>query len=128
MAFPTSKTLKEYYVGDVDHTETSSNWGYTLQMWDCYENGVAWVSSNLSSLQTDIRNNAIMGKQKFTISYTVSYQVANLKLLGPHFESFIAGVQAGLQDQAIYPYEYEASLNTTDSNTTKIDLKFDFST
>lgn len=126
MAFPTSKTLKEYYIGDVDHTETSSNWGYTLAMWDAYENGAALITTNLASLQTSIRNAALQGKMVFTVSLEVSYQLANLKLKGPHYLSFVAGIYAALQAQAIYDYEVTAALNTCDSSATKIDLLFDF--
>lgn len=126
MAFPTFKTLKEFYTGEIDHTETSANWGYHLQMWDSYENGVALVTANLSSLQTQIRAAALQGKMVFTISMEVSYQISNLKLKGPHYLSFVAGVYAGLQAQAIYDYEVTATLNTCDSSATKLDLVFDF--
>jgi hypothetical protein len=126
MAFPTFKTLKEYYTGDLDHSETSSNWGYHLQMWDSYENGAALITSNLSTLQTSIRAAALQGKMTFTISLDVSYQVANLKLKGPHYLSFVAGIYSALQAQAIYDYEVTAALNTCDSSATKIDLLFDF--
>ena len=126
MAFPTFKTLKEFYTGDIDETEDSAHWGYHLQMWDSYENGAALVTTNLTLLQTSIRNCALQGKMAFTISLPVSYQVSNLKLKGPHLLSFQAGVYAALQAQAIYDYEVTASLNTCDSSNVTIDLLFDF--
>lgn len=126
MAFPTSKTLKEYYTGDLDHSETSSTWGYHLQMWDAYENGALLITSNLASLQASIRAAALQGKMIFTISMDVSYQIANLKLKGPLYLSFVAGVYSALQAQAIYDYEVVIALNTCDSSATKLDMKFDF--
>jgi hypothetical protein len=126
MAFPTSKTLKEFYTGDIVHTEISSDWGYHLQMWDAYENGAALVVANLTSLQTSIRTNAIKGQSKFTVTLDLTYQVANLKLNGAHLKSFMAGMQAALQAQAIYPYEYTLTLNIADSSSTKMDIAFAF--
>lgn len=126
MAFPNFKTLKEYYTGDLDHTETSANWGYHLQMWDAYENGAALITANLASIQTSIRSAALQGKMQFTIPLEVSYQVGNLKLKGPHYLSFVAGIYSALQAQAIYDYEVTAALNTCDSSSTQINLAFDF--
>lgn len=126
MSYPTSKTLKEYFTGDIVHTENSTQWGYHLQMWDALENGESLITSNLATLQTSLRSNAVSGKSSFTISLETSYQVNNLKLKGPHFKSYSAGIKKALAEQGIYDYEVTVTLNTADSSVTKVDLAFNF--
>jgi hypothetical protein len=81
---------------------------------------------NLASITTDITTAAGQGKKKFTLSYTVTYQPQDLRLLGPLWSAYQTGVVEGLASEDIMMNEVVVKLNTNDSLTTKIDMEFTF--
>lgn len=100
--------------------------GYTEQMLDVFDQGVAWVVSNTASISTELQAAAAKGLRSFTVKLPVAFEPANLRLLGNHWKSFQAGVVKGLSDQEVLSYECSVELNTEDSMTTYIDLEFTF--
>lgn len=100
--------------------------GFYEQMDDVFAQGEAWVTSNSSAISAALISNAAKGLKTFTVTLGVSFEPSNLRLLGYHWKSFQAGVIAGLAAQQIYDYECSVELNTSDSLSTSLDLKFTF--
>jgi hypothetical protein len=69
---------------------------------------------------------AARGQKKFTVNYSVSYQPADLRLLGPLWEAYKTGVLQALAAEDLMGNEVTVSLNTADTLATSIDLKFQF--
>lgn len=100
--------------------------GFYEQMDDVYDQGETWVSSNTSNISAALIQNAAKGLRTFTVTLAVTFEPANLRLLGYHWLSFQAGVVSALAAQQIYDYECSVVLNTSDALATSIDLKFTF--
>jgi secreted protein with Ig-like and vWFA domain len=81
---------------------------------------------NLAAITTGLSAAAAKGQKKFTLNYPVSYQPADLRLLGPLWEAFKSGVEQGLAAQDIMGNEVVVKLNTSDQLSTSIDLSFSF--
>lgn len=96
---------------------------------DAFTNGVALITSNLTAIGNELKNQAAAGNVKFTITLTTTYNPAYLRgnkgnnLIA---KSYLAGVQKGLSDQSIYAHECTPTLNISDTIDTKIDLNFNF--
>jgi hypothetical protein len=89
--------------------------------------GVTAVSvTNLTALTTAITNAANKGQRSFTYNFTVSYQPADLRLLGPLWDSFKTGILQALAAEDIMNGEVAVSLNTSDQLSTSVDIKFSF--
>lgn len=107
--------------------------GFQTKMNDAFDVGVAYVSTNLSTLSAALISNAAQGKTKFTVTVTgtsslnAGYLRANN---GNNFllKAFLAGIADGLAAQDIYSYECTPSLNVTDSVNTNVDFNFNFQT
>jgi len=84
------------------------------------------ATTNLAAITTGLGDAANKGQKKFTLNYSVSYQPADLRLLGPLWEAFKTGVEQGLAAQDIMGNEVTVALNTTDNLNTSVDLKFSF--
>ncbi len=100
--------------------------GFYEQMDDVFDQGEAWVTSNASAISAALIANAAKGLKTFTVTLGVAFEPSNLRLLGLHWQSFQSGVVAGLAAQQVYEYECSVELNTADSLSTSIDLKFTF--
>lgn len=94
---------------------------------DVFDNGVLFVSDNLSAISTALKTNAASGKTTFTVTIASAFEPTNLKLKGRHAASYFAGIQKGLADEDIYDYECSPTLNESDQVTLQIDLNFTWS-
>jgi hypothetical protein len=81
---------------------------------------------NLAAITTGLSSAVAKGQKKFKLNYTVSFQPADLRLLGPLWEAFKSGVEQGLAVQDIMGNEVVVTLNTSDQLSTSIDLSFSF--
>ena len=88
--------------------------------------GRQWVVDNNASISQQLKDNAAKGGVKFTITLPVTFEPGNLRLQGLHWKSFRAGVLEQLGAEDVYNYEVDPQLNTSDTVSTSIDLKFDF--
>lgn len=86
----------------------------------------AIVTTNLAAITSAMSTSAAAGKKKFTVSYAVSYQPADLRLKGPLWEAYKSGVLEGLASEDIMGNEVTVELNTSDQLNTSVDLKFSF--
>ena len=84
------------------------------------------VTTNAAAITVGLTDAANKGQKKFTLNYSVSYQPADLRLLGPLWEAFKTGLLQGLATQDIMGNEVTVALNTTDNLATSVDLKFTF--
>lgn len=84
------------------------------------------VTTNTAAINTGLTDAANKGQKKFTLTYSVSYQPSDLRLLGPLWEAFKTGVEQGLASQDIMGNEVTVKLNTTDNLATSVDLVFTF--
>ena len=84
------------------------------------------VTDNVLTIPTALSAAADRGQKKFTISYSVSYQPADLRLLGPLWEAFKTGVLQGLAEQDMMGNEVVVKLNTGDTLATSVDMVFTF--
>jgi hypothetical protein len=82
--------------------------------------------TNLTALQNAMVIAANSGKTQFTYNHGVTYQPADLRLLGALWEAYQTGVLQGLAEQDIMFNEVEVNLNTSDQQQTSIDLVFSF--
>ena|SRR5687768_15848492 len=82
--------------------------------------------TNLATITSEMADAAAQGKKIFTLSYTVSYQPSDLRLLGPLWNAFKSGLIQALSSEDVMVNETSVSLNTNDSLTTKIDISFTF--
>lgn len=89
--------------------------------------GRQWVIDNNANISQGLQDNAAKGGVKFTVNLPVTFEPGNLRLQGLHWQSFRAGVLEQLGSEDIYNYEVDPQLNTSDTVSTSIDLKFDFS-
>ncbi len=105
---------------------TSSPSGFTTAMNTVFDEGVDWVTDNLSDISDELKENAAAGNREFTINVAVTFEVVNLRLEGIHMETFFAGIRSALAAQEIYSNEYTIELNTSVTTSTSIDLNFDF--
>jgi hypothetical protein len=69
---------------------------------------------------------AAKGNKTFTFTTTVSFQPADLRLLGDLWEAYKSGVMEALHSDDIMDNEVDVALNTSDQTTTSIDLNFHF--
>lgn len=81
---------------------------------------------NLTAITTAMTNAANQGKTKFTVNIAVTYQPADLRLLGALWSAYQTGVLEALASQDIMNNEVIVALNTSDQLSTSLDLKFDF--
>ena len=84
------------------------------------------VVTNLATITSSMAASAAKGTKKFTITLSVSYQPADLRLLGPLWLAYQSGVLEGLAQQDIMNNEVTVGLNVSDNTSTSIDLKFSF--
>lgn len=98
---------------------------------DAFDNGVSFITSNLSAISTALISNAAAGNTKFTVTISTTYMPATLRANKGNnliLKAYLAGIQKGLADQDIYNYECTPTLNVSDSMDTRIDLNFNFQT
>ena len=100
--------------------------GFIEQMNDVFDQGDAFVTASMSQLTSELQTAAAKGLRTFKVSLVTSFEPQNLRLKGFHMKSYLAGIQAGLAVEDIYPYECALSLNTDDTMETKIDFNFTF--
>jgi hypothetical protein len=105
--------------------------GLTQKCADAFSAGQSFVTSNLSAISADLKEQASFGVTKFTLNYVATFDAAILrgnKGNNLMLKSYLAGIQNGMANQAIYNYEVAPALNISDSATTTIDLNFTFQT
>jgi len=98
--------------------------GFNQQMSDVFDQGEAFVTTNLSALTAELQTNAAKGLQAFKVSIQTTFEPQNLRLKGYHLKTYLAGIQSGLAAEEIYPHECILALNTEDTMETKIDFQF----
>ncbi len=91
-----------------------------------FDAGATWVTSNLSDISDELKENAEKGLRTFTINVGVTFEPANLRLEGIHMEMFFAGIRSQLATEDVYSNEYELELNTSITTETSIDINFTF--
>ena len=98
--------------------------GLHEQMNDVFDQGVDFVTDNLSTLQTALTDNAAKGITNFTATIATAFEPANLRLNGLHWQHYRAGIVDGLAAEDIYSHEVTIELNTSDTTVTSIDFNF----
>lgn len=86
----------------------------------------AIVTTNLTAIGTAMTAAANKGQKSFTYNFSVSYQPADLRLLGPLWEAYKTGIIQGMAEEDIMANEITISLNTSDQLNTSVDIKFQF--
>lgn len=107
--------------------------GLQSKLNDAFDEGVAYVTTNLTALQSALLSAAAQGSTKFTVTITgtgalnAGYLRANNgdNLL---LKAFFAGIQDGLAAEDIYNYECSLKLNVSDTINTNVDFLFNFQT
>lgn len=82
--------------------------------------------TNLADITSEMTAAANAGNKKFTVNVIVTYQPADIRLLGPLWEAYKTGVIQALASEDLMVNEVAVSLNTSDQLETSIDLKFTF--
>jgi endo-1,4-beta-mannosidase len=100
--------------------------GFNEQMNDVFDQGEAFVTTNLATLTTELQSAAAKGLKTFKVTIVTAFEPQNLRLKGFHMKSYLAGIQSAMSAEDIYPYEVALSLNTEDTMETKIDFNFTF--
>jgi hypothetical protein len=109
-------TLRTTYTGTVNS-----------KLAEAKQAGSDWVLvTNLATITTEMTAAANKGQRAFTLSYDVTYQPSDLRAQGPLWKAFQTGVIEALATEDVMVNEVSVSLNTSDTLTTKVDLKFDF--
>jgi len=92
-----------------------------------FNEGSAFVTTNLALLSSSLTTAAAAGQTTFTVFITTSYLPEALKLNGNLLKSYLDGIYAGLTAQGIYrTYEVTLSLDTSTVGTNKIKFNFTF--
>jgi Mrp family chromosome partitioning ATPase len=84
------------------------------------------LTDSLTAITTAMTNAGNQGKSTFTVNIAVTYQPADLRLLGALWYAYQTGVVEALAEQDIMMNEVTAVLNTSDQLATSLDLKFAF--
>jgi hypothetical protein len=105
--------------------------GLHQKMTDAFTAGGTYVTANLTTLSTALKDSAAQGKVSFsvTITGTGSLNSAHLRAnKGDNLllKSFFAGIRDGLSAQAIYDYECTLELDISDSVNTNVKFNFNF--
>jgi len=100
--------------------------GLTQKMIDVFTAGQSYVATNLAALTTALQAAAAQGKTKFTVTLPVSFEPANLRLKGQHYQAFRSGCLHRLGTEDIFQFEVDVVLNTSDLSNTQIDFNFNF--
>ena len=112
----------------------SGSTGLQQKEQDAFNAGEALIGTQSGEGQYDtissgLQNNAAMGLTKFTITVPVSFNPSALRSAGGNnliWKSFVAGVMSGLASQSVFNFQCTATLNTTDTVNTSVDLNFQF--
>ena len=97
-----------------------------------YTAGVDYIGTLASpgaayaTLSTELASASAAGKESFTVSISVTHQPDTLKLENKYWDSFKAGIISALAVEGIYSYEVTLTLNTDDTQNTKVDFAFSF--
>lgn len=100
--------------------------GLHTQMNDVFDQGVALVTGNLAAITSELTTNAGKGNVTFTYNLITTFEPANLRLGGLHWQHYQAGIISGLGAEDIYSHEVTITLNTSDATETSIDFNFTF--
>jgi hypothetical protein len=84
------------------------------------------VVDNLATITSEMAAQANKGVKAFTLVYATTFQPDDLRLMGPLWEAYKSGILQGLSSEDIMGNEVIVSLNTSDSVSTRINLKFSF--
>jgi len=107
--------------------------GIQQQMDTAFAAGVAFVGSNLTSLQTALENAAAQGKLEFKVTI-VGTGTANAVFLRScngrnlYLSSFFAGIIDAMSVQQIYDYQVKLQLDISTSASTNVIFLFNFGT
>jgi hypothetical protein len=109
-------SLRTTYTGAID-----------AKLAEARADGKDWVlTDNLAGITSGLTAAANKGQRKFTLNFAVTYQPADLRLLGPLWYAYQSGIIEGLAAQDIMVNECVVKLNTSDMLSTSIDLAFSF--
>jgi len=129
MAFPSVRTLKEYYLSDID--QNASPQGLVLKLFQAYEGGKQQITdpSNITALQSTLTAAAALGKSSFTFNFVVvqspiAVDTIALALKGSYYNNFCDGIRTALAEQAIASSEIIISLIVTNSATVTLSFNF----
>ena len=100
--------------------------GFNEQMASCFSAGSAFVSSNSTTLTTELKSAAAAGKKSFVITLVTADNPAYLRLNGLYANTYLSGITQALGQEDIYSYECIPYLNLADALTVKIDFNFNF--
>ena len=105
--------------------------GLHQKMADTFTAGQTYVTGNLATLSTALKDSAAQGKVSFSVTITGTGTVNSAHLRANKGEnlllkSFFSGVRDGLASQAIYDYECTLELDISDSVNTNVKFNFNF--
>lgn len=105
--------------------------GLQQQMDDAFAAGQAYVSSNLSVLQTGLESNAAQGKLQFKIVVTGTGTGNAVYLRGSngrnlYLRSFFAGIIEAMSGEEIYDYQVKLQLDISTGASTNVIFLFNF--
>lgn len=93
--------------------------------------GEAFVTASAATLSAALISNAALGLTKFTVSVVTSFNPVGLRgNKGDNLlrKAYFAGIESGLAAEAVYNYECNLTLNTSDTVSTYVDFNFTFNT
>lgn len=82
--------------------------GLNTKVNDSFDLGVAWVTTNLTTISTNLKAQAAKGMATFSMSIATSDNLANMMDNNADNKiayGYLAGVQKGLADQDLYFFE-----------------------
>lgn len=100
--------------------------GFNQKMNDVFDAGVDLITTSMSAISIELKANAAKGNKSFTVQIPTTFETANLRLLGTHLDTYLAGIIYGLSSEDIYSYECTPAIDTTDNSNTFINLTFSF--
>lgn len=87
--------------------------GLITKVNDSFDLGVAWVTTNLSSISSSLKTYAAKGVGTFTVSISTSDNLSNMMSNNADnmiAKGYLAGVQYGLAAQDLYYFDVVPSL------------------
>lgn len=102
--------------------------GLLTKIDDSFDLGVAWVTTNLTSISTSLKAYAAKGTETFTLSIATTDNLTNMMSNNADnkvAQGYLAGIQKGLADQDLYFFEVVPTLSG-DTSTAYVKLNFTF--
>lgn len=84
------------------------------------------LTTEAAAITAGLTAATLAGKKTFTITLSVTYDPADLRLLGPKWIAFKSGVEEAIYSEDIISSEVTVNSNLTDASNFQIDLDFTF--